>query len=292
MKRLIIPLILLQLIAISSLKVFAQSEPGIGDVDFSNDGRGWSFGLNVGVYYPSKNTANYYNGSSSNENKTAFVMSNYTWYNEIFYALGAHDSISVTGPENMHYNLAMQPGLYAQYSFNPQMALVIEFNYMKLKANDAITIDVDPPQDYLGNHDLRLFPMRGVEERVYANIGIKRSFPKTDKLTWFFTGGVNVNSTKVKKSSFFVEDINRVQKEYSMINVYGNNQFIPNSNMQTFNVYQGGIGFGLFGGGGASLKFANSVVIEPGITAHWLMVKLEHYRNMNPGIGAYLRFMF
>jgi len=275
------------MIAIPGLQVSAQSEGERGEVDFSNDGRGWSFGLNVGVYYPSKNTANYYNGNSSNENNAAYVMSNYTWYNAIFNSLEANDSMSVTGPQNMHYNLAMQPGLYAQYSFNPKMALVIEFNYMKLKANDAITFDVDPPQDYLGNHDLRLFPMRGVEERVYANLGIKRSFPKTDKLSWFFTGGLNVNSTKVKKSSFYIDDM-----EYSMINVYGNNQFIPNSNMQTFNVYQGGIGFGMFGGAGASLKFANSVVIEPGITAHWLMVILEHYRDMNPGIGAYVRFMF
>ena len=287
MNRLITLLIILRLTAINALCVYAQSEGDRGEVDFSNDGRGWSFGLNVGVYYPSKNTANYYNGNSTNENNTSYVMSNYTWYNAIYKALGAHDSISIAGlPQNMHYKLAMQPGLYAQYSFNPKLALVIEFNYMKLKANDAITFEVDP-KPYATEPDLRLYPMRGVEERVYANIGIKNSFPKTDQLSWFVTGGVNVNSTKVKKSSFYVED-----NEYSMINVYGNNQYIPNSNMQTFNVYQGGIGFGIFGGAGASLKFANSIVIEPGFTAHWLMVKLEHYRDMNPGIGAYIRFMY
>jgi hypothetical protein len=76
-----------------------------------------------------------------------------------------------------------------------------------------------------------------------------------------------------------------------MINTYGNSSYIPNSNMQTYEVYQGGIGLGMFAGGGASLTFGN-VVIEPGITAHWLMVKLEDYQNMNPGIGAYIRFMY
>ncbi len=286
-------LILFIAAALSGVRVYAQPDAEKAEIEYITDGRGWSFGLNVGVYYPSKNTANYYNGNSSNENNAAYVMSNYYRYQEIFTALEAHDSISIAGlPGNMHYQPAMQPGLYAQYSFNPHLALVIEFNYMRLKANDVITFDVDPPQDYLGNHDLRLFPMRGVEERVYADIGIKQNYPKTEKLSWFVSGGINVNSTKVKKSSFYVDDTYQVEKEYSMINVYGNNGYIPNSNMQTYNVYQGGIGVGMFAGAGASLKFAGNIIIEPGITAHWLMVKLDGYQNMNPGIGAYVRFMY
>jgi len=277
---------------ISGLQLFAQSEGNEAEVDFSNSGRGWSFGLNVGVYYPSKNTANYYNGNPSNVNNVNYVMSNYYWYNAIFNSLRAHDSISVAGlPQDMHYKLAMQPGIYAQYSFNPQMALVIEFNYMKLKANDVIIFEVDP-KPYATEKDLRLFPMRGVEERVYGNIGLKRTYPKTDKLSWFVTGGLNINSTKVKKSAFYVEDLLNVEQEYSMINIYGNNSYVPNGNTQTYTVYQGGIGVGVFAGAGLTLKFANSMVIEPGITGNWLMVKLEDYRNMNPGIGAYVRFMY
>jgi hypothetical protein len=286
MARISKKIILLLISIISTLQIYAQSDGNITEVDFSKDGRGWSFGLNVGVYYPSKGTANYYNGNPSNVNNVNYVMSNYYWYNDIFHALGAHDSISVAGlPQNMHYKLAMQPGLYAQYSFNPQLALVIEFNYMRLKTNDAISFEVDP-KPYATEPDLRLYPMRGSEERVYGDIGLKKTYPKTEKYSWFVMGGVNVNSTKVKKSAFYVEDI-----EYSMINTYGNSSYIPNSNMQTYEVYQGGIGIGMFAGGGASLKFG-SVVIEPGITAHWLMVKLEDYQNMNPGIGAYIRFMY
>jgi len=286
MEQLLKASILLLITTISGLSVNAQSDGNKAEVDFSKDGRGWSFGLNVGVYYTSKGTANFYNGNPSNINNVNYVMSNYYWYQDIFHALGAHDSISVAGlPQNMHYKLAMQPGLYAQYSFNPQLALVIEFNYMRLKTNDAISFEVDP-KTYATEPDLRLYPMRGSEERVYADIGLKKTFPKTDKYSWFIMGGVNVNSTKVKKSAFYVEEI-----EYSMINTYGNSSYIPNSNMQTYEVYQGGIGFGMFAGGGASLTFGN-VVIEPGITAHLLMVKLEHYNEMNPGIGAYVRFMY
>jgi len=288
MDRLVKTLILSLLSTIAVATSFAQTDDANIEIDNSKDGKGWILGLNVGVYYPSKNTAAYYNGKSGNVNNVKYVMSNYYWYQDIFHALGAHDSISVAGlPENMHYKLAMQPGLYAQYCFNSTLALMIEFNYMKLKTDDVITFEVDPPKDYLGNPDLRLYPMRGVEERIYADIGIKRTYPKTDKLSYFVMGGVNVNSTQVKKSSFYVEEV-----EYSMINVYQDGGYVPNSNSQTYNVYQGGIGVGGFAGVGTALTFANSIVIETGITAHWLMVKLEDYRNMNPGIGAYIRFMY
>lgn len=288
MDRLVKKLLLFLITISAGFTCFSQSDEAKLEIDNSTDGRGWIFGLNVGVYYPSKSTAAYYNGKSYNKNNVEYVMSNYYWYQDIFHALGAHDSISVSGlPENMHYKLAMQPGLYAQYCFSSTLTLMIEFNYMKLKADDVITFDVDPPLDYLGNHTLLLYPMRGVEERVYADIGLKRTYPKTDKLSYFIMGGVNVNSTQVKKSSFYVEEV-----EYSMINVYADGGYVPNGNTQSYSVYQGGIGVGGFGGAGVALTFGNSVVIESGFTAHWLMVQLDGYKNMNPGIGAYLRFMY
>jgi hypothetical protein len=286
MIRIIKNIALIILVGIASVQVYAQSIDDNAEVSYESNGRGWAFGLNVGVYYPSKFTANFYNGSSANVNNVDYVMSNYYWYQEIFYALGAHDSIVVSGlPTNMHYKLAIQPGLYAQYCFSPTMSLIIEFNYMRLKADDVITFEVDP-KPYATEPDLRLYPMRGVEERVYGDIGVKRTYPRQDNLSLFWMAGLNINSTTVKQCSFYVED-----KEYSMVNQYGSSGYIPNSNMDTYSVYQGGIGVGMFAGGGLSLAFGNGIVLEPGITAHWLMVKLERYQNMNPGIGVYLRFI-
>ncbi len=292
MKQIRTYILIFFLTSLFSTPGFTQSDDG-PDIEISNDGKGWIFGLNVGVYYPSKSTANFYNGRSENENSVDYVLSNYYWYQEIFFALNAYDSILVSGlPDNMHYKLAMQPGLYAQYSFNPNLALVIQFNYMRLKANDAITFEVDP-KPYATNPDLRLFPMRGVEERVYADIGLKRSYLKSENLSWFLMGGVNVNSTKVKQNSFYVKnELTLEDREYSMINLYGNSTYIPNSNMQTYNVYQGGIGVGMYAGTGLSVVFGNGIVLEPGINMHWLMVKLERYQDMNPGAGVYVRFLF
>jgi hypothetical protein len=286
-------LILFLLAGISGAPLFAQPNDEKAEVVISNDGKGWVFGLNVGVYYPSKNTAAFYNGNPGNIDNVNFVMSNYYLKQQILKLLNENaisaNKIEVADdglPQNMHYKLSIQPGLFAQYCFNPKHSLIIEFNYMKLKANDVIVFEIDS-LTYAANTKQLLCPIRGIEERVYANIGLKRTYPKNDKLSYFLMGGVNVNSTKVKKCSFYV-----LEQEFDMIDRYAGVPYNPGNNMQTFNVYQGGIGVGMFAGGGASLTFGNSIVIEPGITAHWLMVKLEHYKNMNPGIGAYIRFMF
>jgi len=278
--------IFLLMASFAGIKAYAQSDDNTPEYEYSNDGKGWVFGLNVGVYYPSKSTSMYYNGSSENENNVEYVMSNYYWYQDIFYDLGAHDSILVAGlPEDTHYKLAMQPGLYAQYSFNPKLSLIIEFSYVRLKVDDVIIFEVDP-KPYATEPDLRLYPLRGSEERIYADIGMKHSFPQTDNFSYFAMGGLNVNSTQVKKSSFYVEDT-----EYNMINNI-NGGYVPNGNNQTYNVYQGGIGLGIFFGGGASFTFSNRIVLEPGITVHWLKVKLKGYEDMNPGGGFYVRFLF
>ena len=90
----------------------------------------------------------------------------------------------------------------------------------------------------------------------------------------------------VKKSSFYVENV-----EYSMINNI-NGSYVPGGNYQTYSVYQGGIGLGIFAGAGTTFTFANGMVAELGLTAHFLTVKLTGYEGMNPGVGANLRFIF
>jgi hypothetical protein len=286
MKLYLKALIAIYLVSQQGISTYAQTGENETTYEYSNDGKGWAFGLNVGVYYVSKSTSMYYNGSSENENNVDYVMSNYYWYQDIFYDLGANDSISVAGlPDNTHYKLAMQPGLYAQYCFNKKLSLIIEFNYTRLKVEDVIIFEVDP-KSYATEPDLRLYPIHGSEERIYADLGMKHTFPQTDNFSYFAMGGLNVNSTQVRKSSFFVEET-----EYSMINNIDGG-YVPNGNNQTYNVYQGGIGIGIFAGGGASFTFGNGIVLEPGIKVHWLKVKLKRYEDMNPGAGFYIRFLF
>lgn len=262
---------------------------GKGSAQQEDKYSGWTFGLNFGLYYPSGYTANYYNGSDFNENKASWVLGNYYWYQEIFNKLDAADTIFIADgglPMNMHYKTALNPGLFGEFRFNKNYSLSFEFNYLKLKANDAISIEVDP-KPYATNPDLRLYPVKGLEERVYFNLALKRFFDsEKDNVMYFVLAGINVNNTKVLKNAIYIEG-----KEYSLINIYGKQNYVPNTGMQTFSVYEGGIGFGLVAGGGASITFDNGIILEPGITANWTRINLEGYKKFTPGIGIYVRFI-
>lgn len=279
MKRSVFLLLIAMLLSLA-LKSQAQED---------NKYCGWTFGLNFGLYYPSGYTANYYNGSDINENKVSWVMKNYYWYQEIYNALDASDTVFVADgglPMNMHYKIALNPGIFGEYRFNKLYSLTFEFNYMKLKANDAISIEVDPKQ-YTTNPDLRLYPIKGLEERVYFNLAMKRFFEtRKENVMYFMLGGININNTKVLKNAIYIQG-----KEYSIINVYGKQNYVPNTSLQTFSVYEGGIGFGITGGVGASVTFKNGIILEPGITANWTRINLEGYKRFTPGIGIYMRFI-
>lgn len=246
---------------------------------------GFEFGLNFGVYLPSKYTANYYNGTINNQNNTQWVMTNRVFYDSIFNRLGAIDTVFIDTdgwPMNMKYKITMMPGIYGQYSFNDVYALYFNFNYMKLTTQDALIFTI--PKPFTSFPDHTLCPIKGVEERVYFDIGLKRSFKVSDKFGYFLIGGLNVNNTTVIKSAFYVEE-----KEYSIVNNYINGVYIgPNS--QTYNIKQGGIGWGLYFSGGASFQFGD-VGFEPGFNAHFINVDLDGYNKYKPGAGFYLRFM-
>lgn len=247
---------------------------------------GFEFGLNFGVYMPSKYPANYYNGTSGNLNNTQWVMKNRVFYDSIYLNLGAIDTIYIDTdgwPTNMKYKIAMMPGLYGQYAFNDEYALYFDFNYMKLVTQDALIFT--KPKPFTTNPDHTLVPIRGEEERVYFDIALKRSFKVSDQLGYFIMAGLNVNNTTVIKSAFYVNE-----KEYTIINNYINGVYIgPNS--QTLNIKQGGIGWGLFFSGGATFQFGD-IGFEPGINAHFINTNLDGYnRKFRPGAGIYIRFM-
>ena len=86
MKQLVKTFVLFLLAVVPGIATYAQSDNSKLEVDYTKEGRGWVFGLNVGVYYPSKATAAYYNGKSSNKNNVDYVMSNHYWYQDIFHA--------------------------------------------------------------------------------------------------------------------------------------------------------------------------------------------------------------
>jgi hypothetical protein len=248
--------------------------------------RRWEFGLNFGAYLPDKYSANYYNGTPGNENNLIYVMSNKYWYQDIKYSLGSNDTVLIDGyPMDMHYQVAFTGGLFVRFNFSRRHGIFLEANYTRLKANDMVTFEVDP-QSYLTYEDIRLEPIAGREGRVLFNLGYQFSYPMKSKIYFFFQGGATMCYTQVVKSIVTIEDI-----EYNLINVYGDQGYVPNSNSQSFRVHQNAYGFGGFVGGGVGLPLNDTFGLEPGFTLQYYPVNLKDYPQFMPSWSIYLRIL-
>ena len=257
---------------------FSQIEPRF-DSNYSSSPMNWTFGMNFGFYFANKATANYYNGSDYNENKIQFVLGNKYWREDINKKLNIADTFILEQlPAQMRYDPAVSIGFYARGEMSKTLGLIFQFNYQNLKATDFFTINVDPVT-YLTEPDIRLCPIFGSEKRINIDIGISKTFRSKEKTQIFLEGGFNLNNTKVVESKIQIEDL-----EYSLVNVYLNQAYVPNSNLQQYVINQGGIGFGTFLSSGVKLVFNDALSIDPGATLYWKSIHLEGYDYSTPRI--------
>ncbi len=275
---------------------------------------GWRFGINMGMYFANKSSADYYNGMPKNENNIAWVLNNYYWYQEVNqqlnsrhilndnippqwsgaynewragYGLAAGDtSWWIYYPTNMKYDAAISPGFYAKYNFNNTTGVFIQSNYVKLTTSGIFQMVIDSITGF-SEPALRPGYIKGVEERVNIDIGISK-FYRTGQITSvFIETGFHLNSTRVLE--------NRIQignKEFNIVNRYLNQNFVPNTNITEYNVYQGGLGFGIFLSGGVKFILAESISIDPGFQLFWKNINLEGYNDFGLNYYTYIRMIF
>ena len=247
----------------------------------------WNYGINAGVYFANKYPASFYNGSENNDNSLKYIWDNPYWYQEIKQKMGATDTIVITGyPGNMHYNVVMSGGVFIRYNLNKNYGFCLDVNYTKLKAEDAITVQVDP-MSYLTFPDIRAIPVQGIEQRVHMDLLLQRNFWLKTKIYFFLQGGMNFNFTRVMKSAVFFNG-----QEYNMVNIYGSNNYVPNTSLQENPVTQGGVGYGFALGGGAGFPLVTQLGIEPGGFINYNKVALPGYPDFKLSYGFYVRFLF
>jgi hypothetical protein len=247
-----------------------------------------NFGINIGMYDANKYPANFYNGGEWNVNKVSYVMSNYYWYQDIkrSLGLGATDTVVASEfPMNMRYKVVISGGVFVRVNLSRFWGLCMDANYTQLKAEDVVTFLVNPQYNYTFP-DIRLIPISGTEERIHFDLLLQRNFWLKSKIYFFAQGGLNMNYTRVLKSIIYVD------QEYSLINIYSENGYVPNTNLQTYEVFQGGIGYGLNLGGGVGVPLADMFGIEPGGFINYNNVRLEGYPDFKLSFGFYVRILF
>ncbi|HRZ77838.1 MAG TPA: hypothetical protein P5248_10760, partial [Bacteroidales bacterium] len=198
-----------------------------------------------------------------------------------------HDTmILLETPTRMTYDPALMVGFLAKYNFSNTMGFFFQFNYVKLKTTDFFSVEIDP-QPFLTEPDIRLYGIVGQEERVNVELGLSRYLPLGPKTRLFLEGGLNINDSEVKTHDIQIEG-----RTYSLINVYGSQTYVPNTSLQSYEVRQGGIGFGAFFTGGVQLSFNENLSLDPGLSLWWKRINLAGYDAYTPHWAITVRFLF
>jgi hypothetical protein len=249
----------------------------------------FSYGLNVGFYFPDNHPATFYNGSPVNDNKLDLILRNQYYRKDIEDTLGYKlDSAHPYDlPSKMRYSAAYTIGFYFRYQLDKSLGIFASFNFVKLEAKDVFLLNLDLPEGYNLDPRYRQFPIWGKEKRVNIDVGISKYFPLAPKTTLFVEGGLNMNNVRVIENKIAINNT-----AYSLVNVYGNQSYIPNSQLQQYQVIQGGVGFGMFASSGVRLVFSDYLSLDPGFTFYWKGINLGKYDGFRPNFTAFVRFTF
>jgi len=265
-------------IAILTVLLTCISFPVVyGQIDSSN--LGWKIGLNAGYFVPSRHSAGFYSGHDYNENTINFILKNKYQFQEIMGLLDATDTFRLEGlPERMKYTPTLMVGFLFRNNVTENQAWFIQFNQVKLRASDFYTIEVDPKPLIGIFPDLRSYAIIGEENRYHIDLGYSHEFRlSTEMYRPFIDIGFTLTNTRVKSHKIRIEE-----REYSLVNVYGSNSYVPNTDLQTFQVIQGGVGYGGFLNLGLKLFVNNYFSLDPVIHFYLNTVNLDGYNHIRP----------
>lgn len=227
--------------------------------EFEEDSiRGFGFGLNLGSYFASKATGNFYNGSGTvsgliDEGQEIRAYSvderigpNSAFINDYQAILSYYNASSYffpidAYPLDMRYNPSFMVGLQIKYNFNRYAAVITNINATRLKAVSQFTMQFQgTPMPVNAQGDVRLFAITGSEQRFNINLGYRQGWMMGDYSNFYIQLGGSMLGTQFQKNEVFVAERN--------FNLFVGGQ---NPNQQLVNAQpRTDIGFGAYGSTG------------------------------------------
>jgi len=215
----------------------------------SDERKGFRFGLNMGMYFPSKVSANYYNGSGfynnnidpngvrmySIEERLNLTPQETQYITSYFNATGFQFPRDAY-PTAMRYNGGFNIGFQTAYDFNNKSSLVFDLNVCKVKAYDRFTMQLNGTSaQQNGQTDIRIFNIQGNEQRLNLALGYRTGWALSGNGLYFMQFGGSMLGTKVINNVAILADRN-----YELIIGAANPAQMINYQPQT------GIGFGYY----------------------------------------------
>lgn len=242
--------------------------------------KGFDFYFNCGMYLGNKFTANYYNGMSNPDVSILGVVGN-KYYKEQIENLIAErqhiffDKKGIWVSEvatNMRYNMSFIFGFGLLYHLNSNFSLTLSFSQARLTTTAGVTFDYNSGVPGNERPQILKYDVVGKELRNFFEIGMNYTIRTNEKILPFFELAAQLNSVKVQSADLVIEDTH-----FAMMNMYGGQNYVPNSGLTEIKPYLGGVGGGIMGGFGIRIPFTKSVALEPVVQVQYTYVNLEVY---------------
>jgi len=254
--------------------------------DTITQNRAWSFGINCGAAFANKYHASFYSGAAGNENTLSYILDNKYHYDEIRQVI--NDTFSLFSmPAQMKYKPAFCVGFYVKKNLNNHLGIFMQFNHSRFTTEGAFALKIGATSSSQTFDSTLTCPVWGSEDRINIDIGVDYEFPFDEKISGFVEAGFNLNNTKVRENKIAIQT-----REYSIINVYLDQQYIPNTQLQEYPVRQGGIGLGAFLSPGIRFRFSEHLGLDLLGTIYWSKINLKHYAVFRPHYNVMIRFLF
>ena len=260
---------------------FAQDE------NENEERKGFRFGLNMGMYFASKVSANYYNGSGSYSNTldpngvrmysiserlnlTPQETQNITTF---YNASGGFQFPYDAYPTAMRYSGAFNIGMQTAFDFNNTSSLILDLNVCKVKSYDRFTMQFfGTSAQQNGQNDTRIFNIEGNEQRFNVALGYRTGWELNGNGLYFMQFGGSMLGTKVVNNIAHVADRN-----YDLIIGAVNPAQMTSYRPQT------GIGFGYYVSTGFFLPLGKHKNAELSIafSKDKMILNLNEFRGWN-----------
>ncbi len=262
----------------------------LSDEELINLNLGWQLGLGFGVYFPGSEAAAYYDGTRNNNLRNRIINYSYN-YNDIKEYFNHDFELETENlPQDMGYEPALNMHFFAQYFFNQNNGIVLDFSFARLKALDLFALTIDDPSNTTSEPTLEFGTIWGLEERVNINIGYMRFFGAPNRTKLFWEIGLNINDSKSKENKVeigpFTYDIRDFQStQYQMKEGgLGAGFFITQGVL--FNINKD---FALQLAGSYSMKRIALQEADEPLSQNWTLVMRIVYKNLFGNIPAETR---
>ena len=250
---------------------------------------GVSFGLNVGSYFASRNTANFYNGACMYPTDELFggvqcvtiaerldpnVFIND--YRNILNNINNSTSSQATAfsvpfdsyPLNMRYNPAMYVGFQMKYAWSRTSSMIFNLNAVRLRAVDQFTLQFFGTTVVDGQNDVRLFQIYGREQRFNLNLGYRQGFEMGDQSNFYVQFGGSMLGTSVQENQIRIAG-----NDYSLF------MYTMNINQQVAYQARTNVGFGFYIAPGFEFIVNNKYGFDLGLILSRDRMNLNGYKQ-------------